>query len=136
MLQFQNDIFKARDFQPISIRNERLALKKVISICLGLLCSYPTSMKEDIKELETNKKLTYNQRCCYKYRIEEKSVLHYFIETAQSVLPVFEDDISLKKARELAFQNPDYENLKIYFNISAFRLLRAKENIGENKIDR
>lgn len=57
--KYKDQIFKARDFQPISMKNEKAALKKVISICLGLLCKYPTTMKNDIKELESGK-LSYS----------------------------------------------------------------------------
>ena len=80
-------------------------------------------MKNDIKDLESGK-LTYSQENCYKYRIGEKALIHYFIDTAQSLLPLFEEGITLKKAKEVAFNNPDYENLKVYMQCSVFTFLR------------
>lgn len=96
--------FKAREITPISVRNERMALKKLQSVCLSTLCNYSTSYKEDLETLEKDRRdhhLSVNERNCIKLRSGEKRILHFMIDSAQKVLPLLEDGVSLKDARDI-----------------------------------
>ena len=80
-----NGFFKAREITPISVRNERAALKKLVSVCLSMLCNYSTSYKEDLELLEKDSKdhlLSVNERNCVKLRSGEKRILHFMIDNA------------------------------------------------------
>ena len=124
--------FKAREITPISVRNERMALKKLVSVCLSTLVNYSTSYKEDLELLEKDKKdhhLSVNERNCVKLRSGEKRILHYMIDNAQLLIPLLEDDMTLKKARDVVSK---YENFacQLYCDVAIFPLLKEKEGTG------
>ena len=72
--------FQCTNIPPISIENETECLNQIKNQCTVQLEKYPTTHKEDLKILETNKDLTYNQRNCVIMRSGEKQVSYYVDE--------------------------------------------------------
>ena len=73
--------FKAKDLPPISIRNEKRVLEKIIQLCKTSYEKYPTSYEEDLKILERTD-LTFNNSNCVLFRSGEKKILLYLINIA------------------------------------------------------
>lgn len=122
-------VFKARDLTPISIRNEQLMLKKLITICINYLCKYPTSYKHDLEILERDRVehyLTVNQRNCILLRCGEKRILHFIIDNAQKLLPLLENDISLRDARYIVNGMFNFQ-CQLYCDVALFPLLKERE---------
>lgn len=81
--------FKAKDLPPISIRNEKKVLEKVVALCKASYEKYPTTYEEDLKILE-REDLTFNQRNCVLFRSGEKKILLFLISIAQKLLPLLD----------------------------------------------
>jgi histone-lysine N-methyltransferase SETD3 len=73
----EENYFQCTNIPPISIENETQCLNQIKDQCKVQLNEYPTTYEEDLKLLETNKDLTYNQRNCVIMRSSEKHVFSY-----------------------------------------------------------
>mmetsp|Transcript_14370 Transcript_14370/g.24469 ORF Transcript_14370/g.24469 Transcript_14370/m.24469 type:complete len:194 (+) Transcript_14370:1377-1958(+) len=130
----QASVFKGRDFSQISIHNETLALKKLLSTCLENLCKYPTSLKQDEQRLsEQAAKLSFTELNCLQLVMGEKRILHKLIDTANLLLPLFDAKMTLKRARELISSNSDFDANLTYCDIVVFPLLKEREGLGQTK---
>jgi histone-lysine N-methyltransferase SETD3 len=75
---------------PISRANEIAVLNALLSACQRRMREFATSIEQDEELLEQGA-LSRNVRNAVKVRHGEKVVLRYFLELAQTALPVFED---------------------------------------------
>ena len=108
----KTNLFKAREIQGISVKNERLMLKKLQQVCFEHLCKYKTSLKQDqeiIEEDAKNNKLSFNEKNCINLRIGEKVILHSMIELAEKCIPLLQDNMTLKKVRTIVGMSKDYD---------------------------
>lgn len=69
------NVFQGTNIPPMSIENEKKVLAKIQKYAIEQLKRYPTTYEEDLKILETNKEMTWNQRNCVLMRSGEKKVL-------------------------------------------------------------
>lgn len=109
--------FKAKDLPPLSLRNERRVLEKVLKLAKELYEKYPTSLAEDQKILEDTE-LTFNQRNCVLFREGEKKILVFLINISQKIIPLFDMDFKVR----FSF----YQVLIIYFD----RMREMHLNLG------
>lgn len=63
--------FKAKDLPPLSIRNEKKVLQRILFLAKEAYDRYDRSLEEDLKELERTD-LTFNERNCLLYTSGEK----------------------------------------------------------------
>ena len=108
--------FKAKDLPPISIRNEKKVLEKIIRLAKTSYEKYPTSYEEDLKILE-REDLTFNNRNCVLFRSGEKKILLFLINTCTKLLPLF--DMSSKVS---SLNNP---------NIGDYRMRERQHRHGQ-----
>jgi len=69
--------FQGTNIPPISIENEKAVLNSIKQCAVEMLKGYQTTYEEDLKILETNKEMTFNQRNCVLMRSGEKKVLYF-----------------------------------------------------------
>ena len=86
--------FKAKDLPPLSIRNEKKVLQRIIKEAQEILDKYPRTLEEDLKELEKTD-LTFNHSNCLLYTSGEKVILHFLINTSKKILPLLDMDFKV-----------------------------------------
>lgn len=94
--------FKAKDLPPLSIRNEKRVLQRIIQLSKELLDKYPRTYEEDLKELERTD-LTFNQSNSLLYTSGEKVILNFLINSCQKMLPLL--DMEFKVTITILFNN-------------------------------
>jgi hypothetical protein len=72
--------FKAKDLPPLSVRNEKKVLQKILFLAKVAYEKYPRSYEEDMKLLERTD-LTFNERNCLLYTSGEKVILNFLIKS-------------------------------------------------------
>ena len=87
--------FKAKDLPPLSMRNERKVLEKMLILAKSQYEKYPESYEEDLKILERDD-LTFNERNCVLFRSGEKKILLFLIYAACKIIPLFDMDFKVK----------------------------------------
>lgn len=98
----ENDFYETyhgAQIPPLSIDSEIRILKKTIVLAEKQLSMYKTTYEEDLKILEENKDLTFNQRNCVLMRSGEKRILIKLSELGKLGLELI--NLPLKKAREI-----------------------------------
>lgn len=114
--QDEKSHFKATKAKPISIQNEKKVLSKFRELVKEGIAKYTTSLEDDIEILKGD--LTENQRNCALMRQGEKTILHFFGELIEFVLPLF--DLQKKEIKKIAKGNKFEE----YINNSVLVLKR------------
>ena len=87
--------FKAKDLPPLSVRNERKVLEKIYRLAKEGYDKYESSLEEDLKILAEDKNLTFNLSNCLLYRVGEKKILQFLINTSQKILPLLDMDFKV-----------------------------------------
>jgi protein-histidine N-methyltransferase len=72
--------FKAKDLPPLSVRNEKKVLQKILYLAKEAYDKYPRTYEEDMKQLERTD-LTFNERNCLLYTSGEKVILNFLIKS-------------------------------------------------------
>ena len=90
-LVYEKNDFKFVNFNNfISIDNERNVMLKLKNIIINELKNYSTTLEEDQKYLEQNKKkISFNEYNCYIIRIGEKNLLNFYLTLANLCLDLF-----------------------------------------------
>jgi len=70
----EESAFQGTNIPPYSIENEKAVLNRIQEMAEAQLKKYPTTYEEDLKILETQKDMTFNQRNCVLMRSGEKKV--------------------------------------------------------------
>eukprot|EP00475_Leptophrys_vorax_P032893 TRINITY_DN5128_c0_g1_i1.p1 TRINITY_DN5128_c0_g1~~TRINITY_DN5128_c0_g1_i1.p1 ORF type:complete len:614 (-),score=186.52 TRINITY_DN5128_c0_g1_i1:64-1905(-) len=102
--------FKLDNINPVSVNNEICMLREVQDAALRCLGGFDTTLEEDERILK-EEKLTFNIRNAILMRRGEKQVCHFFVELANSIIPLFEMPVpkireALKKLKKkMAKQN-------------------------------
>lgn len=86
--------FKAKDLPPLSIRNEKKVLQRIIYEAKNVYERYPRSLEDDLKMLERSD-LSFNQSNCLLYTSGEKVILNFLINTCQKMLPLLDMDFKV-----------------------------------------
>lgn len=89
------------------------------------MATYTTSLDEDMKILEENKELTFNERNAVLYRSGEKKILFTLMFYAENILPLL--DMDFKTARKTAEKIRQLDECNDYLNNSIYYLIK-KEN--------
>ncbi len=97
--------FQGTNIPPISIKNEKSVLATMKQLAVEQLQRYPNTYEEDLKILETQKDMTFNQRNCVLMRSGEKKILLFLIKLADLGLQLI--DLPLKKAKDIFSKVPD-----------------------------
>lgn len=90
----QSKGFKAKDLPPLTVRNERKVLERIYAQAKDQYDRYDTTLEEDRKLLE-REDLTFNERNCVLYRLGEKEILVFLMDTAQRILPLLDMDFKV-----------------------------------------
>ena len=69
----------------ISHTNETATWRKILKEANEALNKYPTTLEDDLEILEEDKSLTRNLRNCIMFRKNEKVVLHFLKDCAESI---------------------------------------------------
>ena len=90
-LVYEKNDFKFVNFNNfISIDNERNVMLKLKNIIINELKNYSTTLEDDQKYLEQNKKkISFNEYNCYIIRIGEKNLLNFYLTLANLCLDLF-----------------------------------------------
>ena len=90
-LVYEKNDFKFVNFNNfISIDNERNVMLKLKNIIIKELKNYSTTLEDDQKYLEQNKKkISFNEYNCYIIRIGEKNLLNFYLTLANLCLDLF-----------------------------------------------
>jgi len=90
-LVYEKNDFKFMNFNNfISIDNERCVMVKLKYIIINELNKYSTTLEEDQKYLDENKKkMSFNEYNCYVIRIGEKNLLNFYLTLANLCLELF-----------------------------------------------
>ena len=119
--------FKAKDLPPLSIRNEKKVLQRIILEAKLVYERYPTSLEEDLKALE-REDLTFNHRNCLLYTSGEKVILNFLINTCQKILPLFDMDFKVSQYLSIQWSNMCVVSKEIGGEGSVTRLLKGLHN--------
>lgn len=84
------DLNGAGQVLPISRRNETAALSALVAACESRLQQFPTSIEED-EALLKDASLQRNVRNIVMVRRDEKVILKYFLDLAQTAFPLLQD---------------------------------------------
>ena len=78
---------KTNNNTPFSLENEKNVFEKIKEIMTNYLKKYPTTLENDVKYFEKNKKnMDFNQYNCYVIRIGEKEILNFYLNMASYIL--------------------------------------------------
>ena len=79
---------------PLSIRNEKLVLERIINLSKEAYDKYERTYEEDLKILE-REDLTFNHRNCLLYTSGEKKILLFLISACKKILPLLDMDFKV-----------------------------------------
>lgn len=102
---------------PVSIRNEREAMKLLLDIAISALDAYPSTLRQDVDDLMDERLYPrFSNRRHAKIQVRgEKEVLHHFAlwaKTSLDVLEVIDREISLERQTEMEENEKiDMENM-------------------------
>lgn len=113
--------FKAKDLPPLSLRNEKKVLQKILVIAKEQYDKYERTLEEDLKLLE-QEDLTENVRNCLLYTSGEKKILLFLMTSCQKILPLL--DMDFKTARKAVQSDEDLEKCKEYISNVVFYLIK------------
>jgi len=82
---------------------------------------YPSTLEEDVEILK-DESLTYNQRNCVLFRLGEKEILVFLIQTAKLIKELMQGSQKEAKARLVSFKY--YKVCDNYVKDSLFKLIQ------------
>lgn len=123
-----SDLSKLEELEPISVRNEINVLKHVRQAAKAILAGFETSLEDDEKLLQLPRsQIDSNVRNCIVMRHGEKTVLHWYINLADQVIPMFEQPWKDLKKKAARYQ-PDASALDHYIATVVVALAKQNKN--------
>lgn len=117
-------LFKGENLRAISYRNEMAVHKTLVEIFTAHMAKYPTTLAED--EAILKQELTENQNNCVLFRIGEKKIAEFFIQSSTYVLELM--DMKFTAAKKKTQQLPNkFETMREYLRSSLLPLILEHE---------
>lgn len=91
-------MFKGENLRAISYKNEMMVHKSLLHMFTEHSAKYPTSLAED-QEILKKTELSENQRNCVLFRMGEKEISEFFIESSTYMLELMEMKFTAAKKK-------------------------------------